>query len=54
MGPPLYGATHIFSKHANIEPVITITVWNESEKENKEFFLSYFENIKKLIKRVIT
>ncbi|XAR68991.1 Angiotensin-converting enzyme 2 [Bertholletia excelsa] len=29
------------SKHANIKPVITSTVWKELEKENKEFFESY-------------
>ncbi|GLJ55362.1 hypothetical protein SUGI_1187980 [Cryptomeria japonica] len=29
------------SKHANIQPTITITVWNELEKENKEFFTRY-------------
>ncbi|KAK6778632.1 hypothetical protein RDI58_025350 [Solanum bulbocastanum] len=29
------------SKHANIQPVITSTVWKELEKENKEFFESY-------------
>ncbi|XWS43681.1 hypothetical protein CRYUN_Cryun16bG0124200 [Craigia yunnanensis] len=29
------------SKHANIKPVITSTVWNELEKENKEFFEAY-------------
>nr|XP_043631415.1 uncharacterized protein LOC122602871 [Erigeron canadensis]XP_043631416.1 uncharacterized protein LOC122602871 [Erigeron canadensis] len=29
------------SKHAKIKPVITSTVWNELEKENKEFFESY-------------
>ncbi|KAI5659876.1 hypothetical protein M9H77_28669 [Catharanthus roseus] len=28
-------------KHANIKPVITSTVWNELEKENKEFFEAY-------------
>ncbi|OAY81258.1 uncharacterized protein LOC109719250 [Ananas comosus] len=28
-------------KHANIEPVITSTVWTELEKENKEFFEAY-------------
>ncbi|KAJ3669169.1 hypothetical protein LUZ60_011119 [Juncus effusus] len=28
-------------KHANIKPVITSTVWNELEKENKEFFDEY-------------
>ncbi|KAI4351113.1 hypothetical protein L6164_005498 [Bauhinia variegata] len=29
------------SKHANIKPVITSTVWNELAKENKEFFEAY-------------
>ncbi|GMI71344.1 hypothetical protein like AT5G02580 [Hibiscus trionum] len=29
------------SKHANIRPVITCTVWNELEKENKDFFEAY-------------
>ncbi|KAL9418911.1 hypothetical protein AB3S75_036797 [Citrus x aurantiifolia] len=29
------------SRHANIKPVITSTVWNELEKENKEFFEAY-------------
>ncbi|XP_061998575.1 uncharacterized protein LOC133715901 [Rosa rugosa] len=29
------------SKHANITPVITSTVWNELEKVNKEFFEAY-------------
>ncbi|XP_019455264.1 PREDICTED: uncharacterized protein LOC109356392 [Lupinus angustifolius] len=32
------------SKHANIKPVITSTVWNELEKENKEFFEAYVES----------
>ncbi|XP_060960401.1 uncharacterized protein LOC133031102 [Cannabis sativa] len=32
------------SKHANIKPVITSTVWNELEKENKEFFEAYTES----------
>ncbi|CAL1387224.1 unnamed protein product [Linum trigynum] len=32
------------SKHANIEPVITSTVWNELEKENKGFFEAYAES----------
>ncbi|WCJ19509.1 hypothetical protein M5689_001797 [Euphorbia peplus] len=31
------------SKHANIQPVITSTVWKELEKENKEFFEAYGE-----------
>ncbi|KAI6676396.1 hypothetical protein NL676_037192 [Syzygium grande] len=29
------------SKHADIKPVITSTVWDELEKENKEFFEEY-------------
>ncbi|KAI7733685.1 hypothetical protein M8C21_018663 [Ambrosia artemisiifolia] len=29
------------SKHANIMPAITSTVWSELEKENKDFFESY-------------
>ncbi|CAA2999803.1 uncharacterized protein LOC111405392 [Olea europaea var. sylvestris] len=32
------------SKHANIQPVITSTVWNELEKENKEFFETYSQS----------
>ncbi|XP_049390185.1 uncharacterized protein LOC125854641 [Solanum stenotomum] len=32
------------SKHANIKPVITSTVWKELEKENKEFFEEYKES----------
>ncbi|KAA0062222.1 hypothetical protein IC582_023502 [Cucumis melo] len=31
------------SKHANISPVITSTVWKELEKENREFFEAYSE-----------
>ncbi|CAH1441912.1 uncharacterized protein LOC111914932 isoform X1 [Lactuca sativa] len=29
------------SKHANIMPAITSTVWCELEKENKDFFEAY-------------
>ncbi|GMH11730.1 hypothetical protein Nepgr_013571 [Nepenthes gracilis] len=29
------------ARHANIKPVITSTVWNELEKENREFFEAY-------------
>ncbi|CAL5420082.1 unnamed protein product [Camellia sinensis] len=29
------------SNHANIQPIITSTVWKELEKENKEFFEAY-------------
>ncbi|KAK2657961.1 hypothetical protein Ddye_011013 [Dipteronia dyeriana] len=32
------------SKHANIKPVITSTVWKELEKENREFFEAYTKN----------
>ncbi|KAJ8562712.1 hypothetical protein K7X08_031164 [Anisodus acutangulus] len=32
------------SKHANIKPVITATVWKELEKENKEFFEEYTQS----------
>ncbi|KAI7745428.1 hypothetical protein M8C21_020999, partial [Ambrosia artemisiifolia] len=32
------------SKHANIMPVITSTVWKELEKANREFFQSYYES----------
>ncbi|MCD7463015.1 hypothetical protein HAX54_049791 [Datura stramonium] len=35
------------SKHANIQPVITATVWKELEKENKEFFETYSQSQKK-------
>lgn len=28
-------------EHARIQPVVTLTVWNELMKENKEFFESY-------------
>ncbi|KAA3455942.1 transmembrane protein [Gossypium australe] len=31
------------AKHANIEPVITLTVWEELLKENKAFFQEYFQ-----------
>ncbi|KAL8094723.1 hypothetical protein AgCh_036295 [Apium graveolens] len=30
------------SKHANILPAITSTVWKELENENKEFFEAYY------------
>ncbi|WOG91221.1 hypothetical protein DCAR_0310469 [Daucus carota subsp. sativus] len=30
------------SKHANILPIVTSTVWKELEKENKEFFEDYY------------
>ncbi|KAE7996853.1 hypothetical protein FH972_001542 [Carpinus fangiana] len=33
------------SEHANIEPVITSTVWNELEKENKRFFEAYAQSL---------
>lgn len=36
------------SKHANIMPVITNTVWKELEKENREFFEQYAKNEQEL------
>ncbi|KAJ4848159.1 hypothetical protein Tsubulata_034118 [Turnera subulata] len=39
--------TEALSKHANITPVITSTVWNELEKENKEFFEAYAQSKRK-------
>ncbi|XP_038893010.1 uncharacterized protein LOC120081903 [Benincasa hispida] len=33
------------SKHANISPIITSTVWKELEKENREFFEAYSESM---------
>ncbi|KAL2549165.1 hypothetical protein Fot_10695 [Forsythia ovata] len=35
------------SKHANIQPIITSTVWNELVKENKGFFKAYKESKRK-------
>ncbi|CAL1399164.1 unnamed protein product [Linum trigynum] len=32
------------SKHANIKPVVTSTVWMELEKENPGFFQVYYHN----------
>ncbi|XP_062154472.1 uncharacterized protein LOC133862638 [Alnus glutinosa] len=32
------------SKYGNVEPVITSTVWNELEKENKQFFETYAQS----------
>ncbi|KAI3705160.1 hypothetical protein L1987_75393 [Smallanthus sonchifolius] len=32
------------STHANIKAVVTSTVWNELEKENREFFESYSQS----------
>ncbi|KAH1122518.1 hypothetical protein J1N35_005678 [Gossypium stocksii] len=31
------------AKYARIRPCITITVWRELEKENKDFFEAYFQ-----------
>ncbi|KAL6574770.1 hypothetical protein OROMI_012055 [Orobanche minor] len=35
------GCMEALSKHANINPIITSTVWKELEEENKEFFEAY-------------
>lgn len=29
------------AKYAHVKPVITLTVWKELEKENKDFFTAY-------------
>ncbi|CAK9315173.1 unnamed protein product [Citrullus colocynthis] len=34
----------VLSKYANINPIITSTVWKELEKENREFFEAYSES----------
>eukprot|EP01018_Ginkgo_biloba_P012076 Gb_27193 [translate_table: standard] len=39
--------------HANIKPIITTTVWNELEKENKEFFSSYFLHRKQPLNKML-
>ncbi|MCD9642092.1 hypothetical protein HAX54_028728 [Datura stramonium] len=31
--------------HARIRPLVTLTVWRELMKENKDFFQAYFTNI---------
>ncbi|KAL0558227.1 hypothetical protein IC582_006799 [Cucumis melo] len=31
--------------HANIRPLITLTVWKELQKENSDFFRAYFHTI---------
>ncbi|XP_041022934.1 uncharacterized protein LOC121263986 isoform X2 [Juglans microcarpa x Juglans regia] len=38
------------SKHANIKPIITSTVWKELEKENKEFFEAYRKSREEMVK----
>eukprot|EP01018_Ginkgo_biloba_P026946 Gb_07221 [translate_table: standard] len=32
----------VLAKHAKIKPIITLTVWKELVKENKDFFRAYF------------
>ena len=34
------------SKRADVQPVVTSTVWKELEKENKEFFDSYNKQLR--------
>ncbi|CAJ2636181.1 unnamed protein product [Trifolium pratense] len=31
------------SEHAGIEPLVTLTVWRELQKENEEFFRAYLQ-----------
>ncbi|XP_061989255.1 uncharacterized protein LOC133707785 [Rosa rugosa] len=33
------------AQHANITPLITLTVWRELQKENRHFFQAYFHSI---------
>ncbi|XP_022951733.1 uncharacterized protein LOC111454474 [Cucurbita moschata] len=33
------------TRHANIRPLITLTVWKELQKENTEFFRAYLRTI---------
>ncbi|XP_075483201.1 uncharacterized protein LOC142523331 [Primulina tabacum] len=33
------------AEHAKIRPLVTITVWKELQKENKNFFQSYYRSI---------
>ncbi|XP_044492664.1 uncharacterized protein LOC123216312 isoform X1 [Mangifera indica] len=33
------------AEHANIRPLVTLTVWRELQKENKDFFQAYFHAI---------
>ncbi|KAJ9176368.1 hypothetical protein P3X46_011687 [Hevea brasiliensis] len=32
------------AEHANIRPLVTLTVWRELQKENKDFFHAYFRS----------
>ncbi|XP_068462856.1 uncharacterized protein [Phaseolus vulgaris] len=31
------------AEHAGIKPLVTVTVWKELQKENKEFFRAYLQ-----------
>eukprot|EP00249_Psilotum_nudum_P017564 c26389_g2_i4 orf=479-871(+) len=31
------------AQYALVQPIVTVTVWKELEKANKEFFISYFK-----------
>ncbi|XP_068637489.1 uncharacterized protein [Aristolochia californica] len=42
------------SKHANIKPVITSTVWQELEKENAEFFEAYTRQREEILSEMET
>ncbi|XP_059447411.1 uncharacterized protein LOC132178857 [Corylus avellana] len=33
------------AERANIRPVVTLTVWRELQKENRDFFQAYFQAI---------
>ncbi|KAL5063426.1 hypothetical protein RYX36_025163 [Vicia faba] len=32
-------------EHAGIEPLVTLTVWRELQKENEEFFRAYYFSV---------
>eukprot|EP00249_Psilotum_nudum_P017563 c26389_g2_i3 orf=479-877(+) len=32
------------AQYALVQPIVTVTVWKELEKANKEFFISYFKH----------
>ncbi|KAJ6721880.1 hypothetical protein OIU85_024920 [Salix viminalis] len=33
------------AKHARVHPLVTLTVWRELQKENRDFFQAYFHSI---------
>ncbi|KDP26613.1 hypothetical protein JCGZ_17771 [Jatropha curcas] len=35
----------VLEKHANVRPLVTLTVWRELQKENRDFFEAYSHSI---------